>query len=60
MSSLLTVKDIAELFRVSTRTVADKWIVRPDFPRPTFAPTRRTRLWDRAVIEKWAMPRNEK
>ena len=40
---LLNISDIAALFRVARRTVADKWLARPDFPRPKLAPTRRTR-----------------
>ena len=55
--NLLTVSDIAALLRVQRRTVADRWVHRPDFPRPRFAPTRRTRLWALEDVRKWAMPK---
>lgn len=54
MPELLTIDDIAALFRAHRRTVAERWIHRPDFPKPTFAPTRRRRLWDKQEILKWA------
>lgn len=53
---LLTIDDIAQLFGVKRRTVADKWMARPDFPPPRFAPSRRTRRWDMADIMRWASP----
>jgi hypothetical protein len=54
---LLTITDIAALLRRSRRTVAEEWVHRPDFPAPAYAPTRRTRLWWRAEVEKWAAPK---
>jgi hypothetical protein len=53
---LLTIDDIAALFRVSRRTVAEQWIQRPDFPAPRYAPTRRSRLWEAGAVERWAAP----
>jgi hypothetical protein len=52
--NLLTVSDIAALLRVQRRTVADRWVHRPDFPQPRFAPTRRTRLWALEDVQRWA------
>ena len=51
---LMTIDDIARQFRATRRTVAERWIMRPDFPRPKYAPTRRSRLWDAADVERWA------
>ena len=58
--NLITIDEIAELFRVSRRTVKDHWIHRPDFPPPTIAPSRRTRRWDRDEIIAWATPAGRK
>ena len=60
MNDLLTIDDIASLFRVERRTVADRWIHRPDFPPPAFAPTRRTRRWTREQVIAWATPAGQK
>ena len=54
--NLITIDDIAEMFKVGRRTVADHWIHRPDFPPPAVAPSRRTRRWDRDEIIAWATP----
>jgi predicted DNA-binding transcriptional regulator AlpA len=54
--NLITIDDIAALFQVGRRTVADHWIHRPDFPPPAIAPSRRTRRWDRDEIIAWATP----
>lgn len=53
---LLTIDDIAAFFRVERRTVAEKWIHRPGFPTPRYAPTRANRLWDADEVERWATP----
>lgn len=54
MTDLLTVSDIAALLRASLRTVADRWVHRPDFPAPHLAPSPRHRLWRREDIIAWA------
>jgi predicted DNA-binding transcriptional regulator AlpA len=54
---LLTIADIAAMLRRSRRTVAEEWVQRPDFPKPVYAPTRATRLWSRADVERWAAPK---
>jgi hypothetical protein len=53
---LLTIDDIAALFKVKRRTVAEQWIQRPDFPAPKYAPTRKSRLWEAADVDRWASP----
>lgn len=58
--NLLTIDDIASMFRVDRRTVADRWIHRPDFPAPAFAPTRRTRRWERDQVIAWARPAGQR
>ena len=54
MGELLNIAEIAALMRVERRTVAEDWVHRPGFPAPRYAPTRRTRLWAAADIERWA------
>jgi predicted DNA-binding transcriptional regulator AlpA len=56
---LLTITEIATLLRRSRRTVAEGWVQRPDFPKPVYAPTRATRLWSRADVERWAAPKEK-
>lgn len=58
--NLITIDDIAEMFKVGRRTVADHWIHRPDFPPPAIAPSRRTRRWERDEIIAWATPAGRK
>lgn len=57
--TLLSIDDIARMFRVERRTVAEQWIHRPGFPAPKYAPTRRSRLWEAAAVERWASPGTE-
>ena len=56
MTQLLTIDDIAKRFRTSRRNVAERWVHRPDFPAPRFAPAKRTRLWNAADVDRWATP----
>lgn len=58
--NLITIDEIAAMFRVSRRTVKDHWIHRPGFPPPALAPTRNTRRWDRDEIIAWATPAGRK
>ena len=53
---LLNLDEIATLLRAERRTVAEKWVHKPDFPKPYLAPTPRHRLWRREDIIKWAKP----
>ena len=52
--NLLTIDDIAAMFRRKRRTVAEEWVPRPDFPAPHFAPTSRSRLWLAEDVMRWA------
>ena len=54
--SLMTIDDIAAFFKVPRRLVAERWIHKPDFPPPAFAPSPRRRLWEEAEVIAWAMP----
>lgn len=56
MTDLLTIDDIAALLQAARRTVAERWIHRPDFPKPAIAPTRRHRMWRREDVMRWAAP----
>ncbi len=58
--NLMSIDDIAALFDVSRRTVRDKWIPKPSFPAPRFAPSPHTRRWDRDEIIAWATPKPRK
>ena len=51
---LLSISEIAALFRVSAKNVRESWVHRPDFPPPKYAPTRRTRLWEAKDVLAWA------
>ena len=52
-SAMMTAREIAEYFRVS-RTTIYRWIKAGIFPRPAFAATQKTRLWNRAEIMAWS------
>ena len=54
--NLVTIDDIASLFKVNRRTVAERWIHRPDFPAPVFAPTRTCRRWAAEDVIAWGKP----
>lgn len=54
--NLMSIDDIAAFFGVNRRTVRDKWIPKPGFPPPRFAPSPHTRRWDRDEIIAWATP----
>ena len=57
---LLTIEDIAKQFGTSRRNVAERWVHKPDFPPPRFAPTKRTRLWLAKDVERWATPAGQR
>jgi hypothetical protein len=58
--ALLTIDDIAKRFKTSRRNVAERWIHKPDFPQPRYAPTQRTRLWLATDVERWATPAGQR
>lgn len=49
----LTTGDIAKLFGVTRKTVTDRWVPSPDFPKPVQVISRRTRFWDREAVMRW-------
>jgi hypothetical protein len=52
--NLVSIDDIARKYRVHRRTVAERWVHLPNFPKPRYAPTAQTRLWDAIDVERWA------
>ena len=46
---LLSAEQIAELFQVKPRTIKEKLICRPDFPKP-YRPSKRKLLWDECEV----------
>ena len=51
---LITIDEIADMLYASRRTVAERWIHRPDFPRPVIRATRVHRFWSRREVMAWA------
>jgi predicted DNA-binding transcriptional regulator AlpA len=51
---LLTRSEIAEMYGVQPRTVAETWCTRPDFPKPDVRISQRIVRWRRSRIEAWA------
>lgn len=43
----------AERFGVSRRTVVERWMREPDFPKPEVQISRASRAWKREDIEGW-------
>lgn len=41
------------LFGVHRRTVTERWMREPDFPKPALAVTRTAKAWRRSDIESW-------
>lgn len=50
MSDLLTLQDIADMHRCSTRHARDVIIRTPGFPPPVPTSTKKRRLWHRADV----------
>lgn len=49
-SRFLRIEDVAELFRVSNKTI-EAWVRAEKFPRPIQVTLRSPRLWDRRDVE---------
>jgi predicted DNA-binding transcriptional regulator AlpA len=45
--------DIARLFGVSRKTVTDRWIKAPDFPKPVQQISRKSRWWSLGQVMSW-------
>lgn len=50
---------IANLLGVSVRTVRDRYVHAPTFPRPALAPTPAKRRWRVSDVLAWATPAGE-
>lgn len=50
---LLTLRDIANLYRVTYRYARDFLVKKPGFPSPIPGCTQRTRLWHRETISAY-------
>ena len=53
MTDLLTLDDIAAKVKLRREYVRDKLVKRPDFPRPAFAPSQKSRRWYSADVDGW-------
>lgn len=53
MSDLLTIEDIASLYRVTVRFAREQLTKRPGFPKPIPGCTSRNRLWLKESIENY-------
>ena len=53
MSDLLTIEDIASLYRVTVRYAREQLTKRPDFPKPIPGCTSRNRLWLKESIKNY-------
>lgn len=50
----MTVEDIARTMGASVRTVRDRWVHQPGFPRPALQPSPRKRRWNVSDVMRWA------
>ncbi len=57
---LITIDEIAALFRVHVGTVRNRWVHAHDFPAPVLAPSPRRRQWSRAAVIAWAKPAEQR
>lgn len=51
MNEYLKPDDVAEMFRVSKRTI-HRWVAAGTFPKPVRV-THKTAIWQRATIDEW-------
>ena len=54
MTDTMTIEDIAQQLGASVRTVRDRWVHAPDFPKPALAPSPRKRRWRVSDVMRWA------
>jgi hypothetical protein len=54
IADLLTIDEIAALFRTTAKTVRERWVHKPGFPPPKYAPSRNKRLWEAKAVLAWA------
>lgn len=53
MSALLDTAQIATMLGLTREYVTDRLTKRPDFPKPRFALTRKTKRWAESDIREW-------
>jgi predicted DNA-binding transcriptional regulator AlpA len=46
-------EQIAQMFGVSRKTVTDRWIKAPDFPKPVQVISRKSRWWSLDQVKAW-------
>lgn len=51
--NLLTLDDITAMVKLSRDYVRDRLVKRPDFPRPTFALSQKSKRWKREDVVGW-------
>lgn len=53
MNDLLTLEDVASVYRVTYRYARDVLVKKPDFPKPIPGSTRKNPLWLRDTLERY-------
>lgn len=57
---ILTIDDIAEMYKVKRTYARDKVVSRPDFPRPSLALSQKMKRWNREDVERWLLEQQKK
>lgn len=57
-NELITLDDIASMYRTSRRWARDVLVKRVDFPRPAVAVSQKVRRWKRHDVENWINTRS--
>lgn len=57
---VLTPPEIADLLKVSVRSLQEKVMRSPGFPAPVIDVSPKTRRWTRASIDKWLIEQQRK
>lgn len=57
---LLTIDDIAALYKCSRVYARDKLVKRPGFPRPSLALSQKMKRWMRGDVEAWLESQRKK
>lgn len=52
-NELITLDDIAKMYRTSRRWARDVLVKRPDFPRPALSMSQKTRRWRLSDVQHW-------
>lgn len=57
---ILTLEDIAAMYKVSRTYARDKVVKRADFPRPSLALSQKMTRWSRGDVERWLLEQQKK